>query len=370
MERAGAGLQRSLELGRRLQRATIIGESLRYLSMLANNQGQFRDALDLAEQARQVFAAEGDIESEGMALAARATTLFNLGRLDEAREGFEEVLPLFRRSGHRYREAVILGNLATIASRQARLANGEKWAKAAVDVVREIGDREGAAVNLIVLAIIYTSVGRWAEAEALLREALEMARGIGVAGAETSALSQLSVLELEREHPDEALAHAQAAVLAGERVSSPLDQGHAHLALGYAALLTGDLRAAETAFSTAVELFTEVEVPALLLEARIGLAGVALADGRLPDAVATVAEVRGQLDRTMLAGVDRPGAVLRTCWQVLAQAGHPNADLVLADARAFLLESADAIGDEQMRAGYLAVPVNAALVAAEPVAGG
>ena len=363
-EPARASLQTSLELGRRLQRATIIGESLRYLSMLANNEGHFRDALDLAEQARQVYAAEGDIESEGMALAATATTQFNLGRLDEAKVGFEQVLPLFRWSGHRYREAVILGNLASIASRQAELAQGEKWARAAVDVTREIGDREGIAVNLTVLAIIDTAVGRWDEAEELLVEAVAMARDIGVAGAETSALSWLSLLEVERERPAEALVWAREAVLAGERVSSPLDRGHAHLALGYATARTGDVEAAENAFTTAVELFTEVEVPPLMLEARVGLAGVALVNGSVTTAVAMVTEAREQLDRALLTAADRPGALLRTCWQVLAKAGDPASDSVLADARRYLLESAEAIGDDQMRAGYLAVPVNAELVAA------
>jgi tetratricopeptide (TPR) repeat protein len=332
--------------------------------MLANNEGHFRDALDLAEQARQVFAADGDIESEGLALGARSTTLFNLGRLDEAKVGFEQVLPLFRRSGHRYREAVVLGNLASIASRQSELAQGEKWARTAVEVTKEIGDREGAAVNLIVLAIIHTSVGRWAEAEELLVDAVSMTRDLEVAGAETSALSVLSVMELERQRPDEALARARAAVLASERVSSPLDRGHAHLALGYAAVGTGDLGTAKAAFSAAAEMFTEVEVPPLLLEARVGLADVAIGEGELAEAIALVTEVRGQLDRTVLAGIDRPGAMLRTCWQVLAKAGDPDADLVLAEARRYLLECADSIGDEGMRSGFLAVPVNAELVAA------
>jgi class 3 adenylate cyclase/tetratricopeptide (TPR) repeat protein len=363
-EPARANLHKSLELGRRLQRATIIGESLRYLSMLANNEGHFRDALDLAEQARQVFAADGDIESEGMALAAQATTHFNLGRLDEARTGFEQVLPLFRRSGHRYREAVVLGNLATIASRQAEIARAEQWARAAVDATREIGDREGVATNMIILAILYTSVSRWPEAEALLTEALAIARDVGVAGVETSALSQWAVLDLERGNPEDALLRARAAVLAGEQVSSPLDRGHAHLALGSAAVRTGDLAAASTAFATAADLFTEVEVTPLLLEARVGLAEVALAQGRVPDAVALVSEVRPKVDPSILAGVDRPGAMLRTCWQVLASAGDAAADAVLADARRYLLESADAIGDADMRAGFLALPANAELLVA------
>jgi hypothetical protein len=77
-----------------------------------------------------------------------------------------------------------------------------------------------------------------------------------------------------------------------------------------------------------------------------------------------VTEVRGQLDRTVLAGVDRPGGMLRTCWQVLAKAGDPAADLLLAQAHRYLLDCADSIGDDEMRSGFLAVPVNAELVAA------
>jgi hypothetical protein len=44
-------------------------------------------------------------------------------------------------------------------------------------------------------------------------------------------------------------------------------------------------------------------------------------------------------------------------------AGDPRADGVLAQARAYLQEYADGIGDEQMAAGFLSLPVHQQLLA-------
>ena len=57
--------------------------------------------------------------------------------------------------------------------------------------------------------------------------------------------------------------------------------------------------------------------------------------------------------------------MLRTCHRILVAAGDPRADSVLAQARAYLREYAEGIGDEEMAAGFLSLPVHRELLADE-----
>jgi hypothetical protein len=86
------------------------------------------------------------------------------------------------------------------------------------------------------------------------------------------------------------------------------------------------------------------------------------------DAVRLVEGVYDHLDRDSLAGTLRTTAVLDTCWRVLAAAGDPRADGLLARAQTLLREASDTVGDPAMAAQFLRVPANARLLRAEPAA--
>ncbi len=144
-EGAQVCLTRAVELAREIGRPALIGEGLRYLSMLASNNGDFPTSLTYSAEAREVFARAGDTELESTALAQGATTYFNLGRYAEAQAALEETLPIFRRSGHRYRETINLGNLASIALMRGQLASAEKWAREAVENAHQLEELEAGA---------------------------------------------------------------------------------------------------------------------------------------------------------------------------------------------------------------------------------
>jgi class 3 adenylate cyclase/tetratricopeptide (TPR) repeat protein len=361
---ARSALSEALTCARQLGSPGLVGEALRYLSMVANNEGRLNEAVQLADESAAQFRAAGDLEGEAMALTQRGTTQYNLGRIDLARETLEETLLIFRRSGHRYREAIVLGNLASIALSQGHLTQARVWARQATDVQASLGDPEALITDLTLQAQIATAVGQWDDALRLLDEAVAKGRTLETRQSEAYALSALAVVHLERGAPTDALEAAREACRVAHGVSSRLDQGNFHLALGYAEEACGAPEAAEAAYDEAEQAFTEVDSPISAREAAAGRASVLLSRGELHEAAELVRPLVPDLDRAGLDGAMRPTALSETVWRVLAAAGDPGAEAVLRAARAYIEDTAHRIGDDALREGYVSVPVNARLLAA------
>jgi class 3 adenylate cyclase/tetratricopeptide (TPR) repeat protein len=365
---ARAVLTRALDELRIADRPVLVAEAQRYLSILANNEGQYAEALDLVVRAREGFVAAGDLEGEGTALGQMASTLFNMNRIAEARATLEQVLPVFHRSGHAYREAIVVGNLATIAQSQGELAVARRWAEQATVQTRSLLDREATVNNLLVLGMIAAAVGDWQGGEASFAEALELARDVESRTHETDALVRWAFLALEREDLPRALELAREADEVSEHAMSGMERGHAKLVRGYAELANGHDTVADRAFAAAGEAYHGIELEVGEREARVGRAAVLLAQGRVADAVRLVEEVYDHLDRDSLAGSLRSTTILDTCRRVLAAADDPRADELLARSQTLLREASELVGDPAMAAGFLRVPANARLLRVRPAA--
>ena len=305
----------AVQLARSAGRPTLVGEGLRYLSMVAGNVGDYPTSLDLAAEARDVFARDGDTEMESAALAQRATTFFNMGRYEEAQASLEETLPIFRRSGHRYREAVNLGNLASVALMRGRLAESRQWAEEATALTRELEEREASATYVLVHGVVDTFTGRFAEGDSRLEEALEIARDVGAQTLEVDLLARMTTSALLQRDHERALATAREAVEVSRTTQSDLDRGHAQLGLGYAALAAGRWDEAEAGFDEATTFFSGLHLATR--ESITGLAAVALARGDVDRAAALVEPLLDHLDADGLSGTVLPGEMLRTCHRIL-----------------------------------------------------
>ena len=76
------------------------------------------------------------------------------------------------------------------------------------------------------------------------------------------------------------------------------------------------------------------------------------------------------LDRSAAPGVVQPGRVLADVHRVLADAGDPRADDVARRAAAYLREQSERIRDDDLRACFLAAPVNIRLAKVAASVGG
>jgi class 3 adenylate cyclase/tetratricopeptide (TPR) repeat protein len=351
-DEAEAVLGRALVNARAAAQLKIVGETLRYLSMVALNQADFETALELLEQAREVATANRDTDSLSSVLAQFSAVYYYVGRLDEAREHLERTLPIFRESGNRYREAAAVGNLAGIAVRQGQLDFARQRATESLTMTERLNDLEGQITANALLGEVCLALGEFDEAQEHFARAVTLAEGIESRAPLSDTLILSTIVALEQQDLERAQAIVARAEVAAEATGSALAESLAALTRGYVAVAAGVWDDAATALARAREGFAQLNVVPQEREAQAMAALVAIRSGRTSDAIDAIRPVVEHLSAAGLAGTLRPHAVLRACWAVLDEAKDGQAADVAARARAYVDERAALIRDEQMRKTY------------------
>ena len=368
---ASERLNTALGVARAQGRTAIVAESLRYLAMLASNEGRFGDALDLGAQAREEFAKDGDLEAESTALAQHAVTLFRLGRVDESRDLFEQVLPVFMASGHLYRQAVALGNLASSSLLLGDLSAAERWCHEAIERTDALADVEAGATNHTVLGLIELWTNRWPSARENLYLSWRTGLEVGAVVVALDAATWLGIGRVEYAEPvAETLAHTRAVARDAQiETVGPQNAGQALLALGYALLASGDaavLDEAGAAAAQAAAMLRESGVETAVPQCEVLGLAVSRVKGFGPSEVGReAARIAARLDRQAVDVSMRPPTVLATLWEALSAAGRNYEDeraRLRAMAQAYVDRRLAGAEDDATRAAFLAVPSVARLV--------
>ena len=366
-------LDEALLAARQAGRTALVAETLRYLAMLASNEGAYPEALARGTEAIAEFAKDGDVEAESTAWAQHGVTLFLVGRIAEARQAFERVLPVFRGSGHVYRQAIAVGNLAAIAQVEGDLTAGEQWATEAIAASDQLGDREGGATNRVVLAIIEIWSNRWPDAREHLVAALRAVTDVGTVNLEVQVRSTFVVGLLEHADPEpaQAVRFARSVVeAAASELVSPLNRAAARLVLGYALLAAGSPADARVELSRSPSDFlTGVGAPALERDGLLVAVDLAERPTDGPPVGSTRALARSvveRLDSEVLTVVLRPPSVVTALSDALSgsdEAADVAAHTRLIEvARAHLRRHLDRPDGDPGAAGFRRVPSVARLI--------
>ncbi len=235
-------LDKALAVARQVGRPRLIGETLRYMSIVANNQSDFARSMDLLGQALEVNRANNDTEGESMVLVQMATVLYNQGHYAQARVQLERALPIYIESGHRYRQAVAMSNIAGIAVIQGDLGVARKLVTEGLEITRLLGDKEGVATALTIRGDILRRAGMYESARAELEESVRVSDEIGFDYVSSDALLSLALIAEAEGKPSEAAAFTVEAAQRGEKADSPLAVARARLGEGLVLLGHGDRR--------------------------------------------------------------------------------------------------------------------------------
>src|SRR6185503_11091692 len=169
-------------------------------------------------------------------------------------------------------------------------------------------------------------------------------------------------LAFQRAELDEAQRQAERLLDLGRRRGVVFDEARGHWILAEVKRRSGELAAAEAAAEAALALAAPFDRAAILAT----LAGARLARGRTMEALAAAEEAMALYRKLGFCSHFFGTALLRVIYTecLLAAEQHERARTAAADARNWLLEIADKIGDPQYRTRFLeAVPEHRRILA-------
>ena len=284
-----------------------------------------------------------------------ANTLIGQGDYAQARQVAEAGLALARQRADRPAESRLINALGLIAMEQGELPVAAECFERGLLMTREAGDRAGEGLRLNNLGSVYPRLGDYARARGHLDQGLRLARSLGQRATEAAVLlNTASVTHLQGEDSS-ALGYANAAFEAAAASGQRDLEAYARLVAGHAELGLGRFDAARQAYAESRDRLLQLKMRAQqVLDPVSGLARVALAQGRLTEALAHVEKILAhEAAGGSFDGTEEPLLLPLSCWQVLAAAQDPRAGAVLAGAHAELQAQAARIGDAQARHGFL-----------------
>ena len=318
--------------------------------------------------AQQALALADDTDAE---CAVRAQTvvcfaLGMLGRYAEARQTAHAVLPRARAVGLRRSEAATLNEIGNHAINEGDFGLAIQNLEQALALHRQAGDRGNESGTLANLGFAAMTLGDYATAQQQFTQALVLSAAIGQRKNEGLIRVNLALVLLNLEQPAAAEAQVRQALDLLRATGDRWGEAAALRVAGQATQALGDASAANQLLRASRDLFDQLGLPHLAIEAMAALAAAALASGDHDNALA---QVQAILDRQAagagLEGTDEPLRIRLQCWQVLNAVADARAADVLAAAWRDLNACAGRIDDAKRRQDYLqAVPFHREIAAA------
>lgn len=172
-------------------------------SNLREAEEQLRGALDYATQVIGEDPSEGDASTTYTTLRARTLKALSViardrGDYPEAQALFEQALALYQRLGDRKNAADTLREIGMLVRLQSEFARAQSLLEQAHAIYRELDDRHNIALSLMALGVVAGEQADIDRSTARFEEALPVLREIGDQRATAIALSNLSINSRER----------------------------------------------------------------------------------------------------------------------------------------------------------------------------
>jgi len=351
LEAAGPGA--SEVTGRLLARARIVWGWAHY------QQGCLSDASHQQELALALARGARDPESEASALTGLGNIAWGMGDHARATEHFEAALAANSRLGDRRRQWKVLNGLGLVAQSTGEFGRALAHYADALDIVQRIGDRRGETAVLSNQSQAHAETGQFEKARSIADRALELARDIGDQASEAILLANLADIAYYSGDMELAARRAGEAFTISHRIGDRVGEASALSSQGDVLAAQGHDSAAGEVFTSALDVWNEIDEPYGALRAHAGLALVEL---RQSDEAARrragdhVRVIRQRLEENpgWGSGEVRLGLeILLAAYQAMVELGDPDAGLVLQRAHQVLQDRVARLDDVELRQCYL-----------------
>jgi eukaryotic-like serine/threonine-protein kinase len=243
--------------------------------------GDLKKSEQVAEQAKELYAAVGDEDGVGRALNGIANAVADQGDNKRAGKLYEESLAINRNVGNKSEEAVELHNLAILLKDRGELIAAKKMYEQALAINREVDNKLGQAEGLNSLGNVASNLGDISGAERLYKQGLAMAEGNG--DRSIAALISNNLADMYYGRGDSAGAQKMYENAYGIYKGMGNKDGMAMTGMNIGAALAdqGDLKASQTHIAEAISLTGETGTKDLSATALLGMGQVLRDSGDL-----------------------------------------------------------------------------------------
>lgn len=331
-----------------------------HLGTIARNVDAYEQAHRYITQALQLCQSLGKLSG---VMHARLN-LANLARYKQdygvARQEYEQVLQLAATLGYRRSEAMARYELADIKRGQGEYMAALAELTCALTILREIGAPFYESYALTDSGRIYAYLGDYAQAQALVQQGLACSENFTIPDAKIEGWLATALLHQLTGAAAVALDYATRSREAASAQGSRRYEGCALLYMGDALAALERWSAAQDAYTQALQLYQQLDIPPVIAEVQAGLARLMLAQG---DPVAALTWVQkllpslttgaGSGSTQPTRGLDEPFQIYLTCYQVLTANGDPRAACILQQGHCTLRRYAEQITDDKLRRSFL-----------------
>lgn len=243
---------RLVEAARREGNRQFEADGLRLLGLAEFSAARYESAAARFDRAIALHHDVGDLGAEAAGHNSLAGICHIAGRYRDAVRHLECAIGIYGDLGNRAAQASPLSNLAYVRRRLGELEQALDCVDEAQSIAQSHGDRVDQAHALLNRAEIHRDLDRLDDARAGVVELLELVRHSGVHSLESSGLTVLGGLCLQRGEWDEAAEHLDAAVALAASQSDRTQLLRALIQLGELAIATDDPAKAQDCFDAAL----------------------------------------------------------------------------------------------------------------------
>jgi predicted ATPase/DNA-binding NarL/FixJ family response regulator len=155
-----------------------IGRALCAAATLTVENGDYAEAVRLAEKAMRIFEALEPGDDLAWAATVLGSAQRYLGDRAEARRSFQIALDIRTAIGDRQRLAMATNNMALVEIDDGNLGRARELLEQNLIIKRQLGDPRSIAIGLVNLADVLIKDSRWQAAQTTLAEAAQLAVGL------------------------------------------------------------------------------------------------------------------------------------------------------------------------------------------------
>jgi tetratricopeptide (TPR) repeat protein len=292
-----ASFNEAIQVRREIGAKKEVGDTLIDLGNFYEDRGQHDQALGMYKESLQIQRDSGDETYQALCLNNIGNVYLTKGQYEDARTYFQQALQLREKLKVPGEIAETVHNLGETDAKLGQYEQALSQFIRALDLHRSAGDKRNAAIDSYSMGTLFGRQGRYSAALNSDEEALKTFRGLNERSATLSdilsryggALADAGRGEEAEKTLDEALS------LARELKSQPLIAQALNFQ-GERAFYRGDFKSAQTLYEQGLQGASHTKERDKVLESKIGLAKVAIREGRSREAISSFKSLAQQAD--------------------------------------------------------------------------